>query len=167
MERIENTDKNRMKQVSFWFCGKVIVSNPKIISLTTPYRGRYSPKRALVEKRMSTTNDKSVVRVSSGSPHNHGSSIGILLIIMLLVVTLAASMYKGQSIYIFGYIMAIVYAISRVTRHGRPVQELGIKRGFVKDFRRVWYFFGIDAVLFQLLPPTLGIAFVFGQSMPC
>jgi len=116
---------------------------------------------------MSVTNDKGAERVSSGAddrePHNRGGLLGISLVIMLLVVTLVASLYKGQPIYIFGYIMAIVYAISRVTRHGRPVQELGIKRGFVRDFRRVWYFFGIDAVLFQLLPPTLGIAFVFGQ----
>jgi membrane protease YdiL (CAAX protease family) len=118
---------------------------------------------------MSVTNDKSAVRVSSDvigrepSPHNRSGFIGILLVITLLVVTIAASMVKGQPIYIFGYIMAIVYAVGRVTRHNRPVQELGIKHGFVKDFKRVWYYFGIDAILFQLLPPTLGIAYVLGQ----
>jgi membrane protease YdiL (CAAX protease family) len=100
--------------------------------------------------------------VGEPSPHARKAPIGLILIIALLLVTLAASMYKGQPIYIFGYIMTLVYAISRVTRHHRPLQELGVKTGFAKDFKRIWYYFGVDAVLFQLLPPTLGIAFVFG-----
>lgn len=96
------------------------------------------------------------------SPHDRNSLIGISSIIAILVITLAASLYKGQPIYIFGYIMAIIYVVGQVTRRNRPFQELGIKRGFAKDFKRIWYYFGIDALLFQLLPPTFGIAFVFG-----
>jgi membrane protease YdiL (CAAX protease family) len=85
-----------------------------------------------------------------------------MLVITLVLVTLIVSLYSGKDVYIFGYIMAIVYTLGRVTRHNRPLQELGVKRGFLKDFKRIWYYFGIDAVLFQLLPPTLGIALVFG-----
>jgi len=97
------------------------------------------------------------------SPRNRKTLTEISLVILLLVITLAASMYKGQPIYIFGYIMAIVYVIGRVTHKNRPFQELGLKRGFVKDFKKIWYYFGIDAILFQLLPPILGIAFVLGD----
>ena len=85
-----------------------------------------------------------------------------MLIITILLLTLVVSFFSGKDVYVFGYIMAIVYTLSRVTRHHRPLQELGIKRGFTKDFKQIWYYFGIDAVLFQLLPPTLGIALVFG-----
>jgi membrane protease YdiL (CAAX protease family) len=85
-----------------------------------------------------------------------------MLVITLILVTLAVSLYSGKDVYIFGYIMTIVYALSRVTRHHRPIQELGIKGGFVEDFRRIWFLFGIDAVIFQILPPTFGLALVFG-----
>jgi len=85
-----------------------------------------------------------------------------MLVITLLLLTLIVSLFSGKDVYIFGYIMTIIYALGRVTRHGRPLQELGVKRGFLKDFKRIWYYFGIDAVLFQLLPPTLGVALVFG-----
>ena len=96
------------------------------------------------------------------SPHDRTALIEITLVITILLLTLAASFYSGKPVYIFGYIVALIYALSRVTRHKRPLQELGVKSGFTKDFKRIWYYFGIDAVLFQLLPPTLGIAFAFG-----
>lgn len=97
------------------------------------------------------------------SPRNRNTLKEISLIIVILVLTLAASIYKGQPIYIFGYIMAIIYVLGSVTRKNRPFQELGLKSGFVKDFKKIWYYFGIDAILFQLLPPILGIAFVLGD----
>jgi membrane protease YdiL (CAAX protease family) len=84
--------------------------------------------------------------------------------VVILLVTIALGLYDGRrygSLYIFGYIIAIICALSW-PRHNRPWQELGLKRGFVADFKRVWYYFGIDALLFQVLPPTFGIAFVFG-----
>jgi membrane protease YdiL (CAAX protease family) len=58
--------------------------------------------------------------------------------------------------------LTIVYAIDGPLRRNRPWGDLGLKRGFGADFRRVWYYFGIYALLFQIRPPTLGIAFVFG-----
>jgi uncharacterized protein len=99
------------------------------------------------------------------SPHDRRALYQLLLVMAILLFTLAIGLYNGQKygqVYIFGYIIAIVFAISGPRRHNRPWSDLGLKRGFVKDFRRVWYYFGIDALLFQILPPTLGIAFVFG-----
>ena len=86
----------------------------------------------------------------------------LMLVITVLLLTLAYSMYSGKDVFIFGYIIAIVYLLHGVTRNHRPLDELGIKRDFRSDFKQIWYYFGIDAVLFQLLPPTLGIALMFG-----
>jgi membrane protease YdiL (CAAX protease family) len=88
-----------------------------------------------------------------------------MLVMAILLLTLAIGLFNGQKygqVYIFGYIVLIVYALSGPRQHRRPWSELGLKRGFVRDFRRVWYYFAIDALLFQILPPTLGIALVFG-----
>jgi len=86
-------------------------------------------------------------------------------VLVILLLTVALGLYDGRrygSLYIFGYITAVIYALHGSLRHNRPWQELGLKRGFVNDFKRVWYLFGIDALLFQVLPPTFGVAFVFG-----
>lgn len=85
-----------------------------------------------------------------------------MLVITVFLLTLAYSMYSGKDVFIFGYIIAIVYLLHGVTRSHQPLDELGIKRDFRSDFKQIWYYFGIDAVLFQLLPPTLGIALMFG-----
>ncbi len=82
--------------------------------------------------------------------------------IAILLLTLALSLYNGQDVFIFGYIIAIIFALRGPTKHHRAWSDFGLKRGFVRDFRRVWYYFGIDALLFQILPPTLGFAFLFG-----
>jgi len=58
--------------------------------------------------------------------------------------------------------MAIVYAVGLVTRKNRPLSELGLKRGFIKDFKKIWYFFAIDAIIFQPLPRMLLVAYLFG-----
>jgi membrane protease YdiL (CAAX protease family) len=87
------------------------------------------------------------------------------VVLGILLFTLALGLYDGKrygSLFVFGYIFAIVTAFHGPVRENRPWHELGLKHGFVEDFKRVWYFFGIDALLFQLLPPTLGVAFVFG-----
>lgn len=99
------------------------------------------------------------------SPHDRRALYQLLLVMAILLLTLALGLYDGQKygqVYIFGYIVAIIYALSGPRQHHRPWSELGLKRGFVNDFRRVWYYFGIDALLFQILPPTLGIALLFG-----
>jgi len=96
------------------------------------------------------------------SPHDRRTLNRLLLVLAILLITLAASLYKGQDIFIFGYIIAISYALRGPLRLHRPWKELGLKRGFLKDFKRIWYYFAIDAIIFQILPPTLGVAFVFG-----
>jgi membrane protease YdiL (CAAX protease family) len=96
------------------------------------------------------------------SPHDRKALYKLILVITILLLTLVLSMYSGKDVYIFGYIMVVVYALHGPVRHHRSWQELGLKHGFMKDLRRVWYYVGIDAFLFQILPPTLGIAFMFG-----
>jgi membrane protease YdiL (CAAX protease family) len=95
-------------------------------------------------------------------PHDRKTLYKLSLIITILLLTLALSMYSGKDIFIFGYIVVIVYVFYGIVHHHRSWQELGLKHGFMKDFRAVWYYFGIDAIVFQILPPTLGIALVFG-----
>jgi membrane protease YdiL (CAAX protease family) len=84
---------------------------------------------------------------------------------VILLFTVVLGHYDARRygpLYIFGYIIAITSALHGPVRHNRSWQELGLKRGFVGDFKRVWCYFGIDALLFQVLPPMLGIAYVFG-----
>ena len=98
------------------------------------------------------------------SPHDKRSLLAVAGLSALLVFTISIGLLipKYASLYIFGYIMAICYVIPGVTRKNRPWSELGIKRGFVTDFKKVWYYFAIDAILFQLIPPMLLAAYLFG-----
>jgi membrane protease YdiL (CAAX protease family) len=107
-------------------------------------------------------NQASVKPGREPSPHDRRALYELTLVMAILLLTLAVSMHSGQDVFIFGYIVTIVYALHGPVHHHRSWQDLGVKRGFVKDFRSVWYYFGIDALLFQVLPPTLGIASVFG-----
>ena len=100
----------------------------------------------------------------AASPHDRRARVELIGLLALLLVTLAASLLKGQDIFIFAYIMTVIYALRRPLRMGRPWRELGLKVGFVDDLRRVWYLSALDAVLLQMLPPTLGIAFLFGYG---
>ncbi len=88
----------------------------------------------------------------------------VLGLLALLIFTIGLGLFipKYADLFIFGYIMAIVYAVGLVTRKNRPLSELGLKRGFIKDFKKIWYFFVIDAIIFQLLPPMLLVAYLFG-----
>jgi len=114
---------------------------------------------------MSTSNPEAVRPKREPAPHNRKALYLLTLLIALMFFTLVLGLFDGQKygqLYIFAYIMTIVYAIDGPLRRNRPWSDLGFKRGFGQDFRRVWYYFGIDALLFQILPPTLGVAFVFG-----
>lgn len=83
-------------------------------------------------------------------------------VLSILLVTLAVSLLQGKDVFIFAYIMAVVVAVGGPRRHNRPWSDLGIKRGFLADLRKVWYLAGLDAIVFQLVAPTIGIAFVLG-----
>ena len=96
------------------------------------------------------------------TPHDRRTLYGILLVLGILVASIAVSILAHKPIYIFGYIAAIVYATNGPMWRNRPWRELGLKRGFTTDFRRVWYLVAIVAALFQLLPPSFGIAHLFG-----
>ena len=83
-------------------------------------------------------------------------------VLAILVVSLLLSLLSGKDIFIVGYIVAIMYAIRGPRRRNRPWRELGLKRGFMTDLRRVWYLVAIVAALFQVLPPNFGVAYVLG-----
>lgn len=98
------------------------------------------------------------------SPHDRKALYELTLLLALLLLTLAISLIKGQDVFIFAYIMTIIYAVGGPRRHNRPWGELGLKRGFIEDLRRVWPYSAIVAVLFQVLPPTLVVAHVLGYG---
>jgi membrane protease YdiL (CAAX protease family) len=97
------------------------------------------------------------------SPHGRRDLVELVVVVSLLVATIALSIVSGKSIYIFGYIMAIVSAIRGPMRKHRPWRDLGLKSGFVKDLKHVWYYVAAVALLFQVLPPTFGVAYLFGH----
>ena len=97
--------------------------------------------------------------MASETPSRRG--IAGLLALMLLTIALGLYDAKYAQLYVFAYIMTIAYSISRV-RRGGSWSDIGIKRGLVQDLRKVWYYFGLDAILFQLAPPTLAVAFLLG-----
>ena len=86
----------------------------------------------------------------------------LVALLALYLVTLAVSLAKGQDVFVFAYIMTVVVAVGGPRRHGRPWADIGVKRGFVDDLRRVWPLVALVAVVFQVLPPTIGIAFAAG-----
>lgn len=90
--------------------------------------------------------------------------VELLGLLALFLVTLAASLVKGQDIFVFAYIMTVVVAVGGPRRHGRPWAELGIKRGVAADLRRVWPLGAAVAVVFQLAPPTVVVAFATGYG---
>jgi membrane protease YdiL (CAAX protease family) len=87
--------------------------------------------------------------------------IGLLA---LFLITLAVSLPKGQDVFVFAYIMTVVVAVGGPRRHGRPWTDIGVKGGFFEDLRRVWPLSALVAIVFQVLPPTVGIAFVAGYG---
>lgn len=98
------------------------------------------------------------------TPHDRRARAELIGLLGLLLVTLAASLVKGQDIFIFAYIMLLSYAIRRPLRLGRPWIELGVKSGFMQDLKRVWYLSALEAFVLQVLPPALGVALVLGYG---
>jgi membrane protease YdiL (CAAX protease family) len=98
----------------------------------------------------------------AASPHDRRARLELIGLLALLLITLAASLLKGQDIFVFSYIMTVIYAVRRPLRMGRPWSELGIKPGFVDDLKRVLYLSALVAVILPFLP--LGVAFLFGYG---
>jgi membrane protease YdiL (CAAX protease family) len=87
--------------------------------------------------------------------------IGLLA---LFLITLAVSLAKGQDVYVFAYIMVVVVAVGGPRRRGRPWTDLGVKGGFFEDLRRVWPLSALVAIVFQVLPPMVGVALLAGYG---
>ena len=94
----------------------------------------------------------------------HRAQNELIGLLALYLVTLAVSMARGQDVFVFAYIMTVVVAVGGPRRHGRPWTDIGVKGGFLEDLRRVWPLAALVAIVFQVLPPTLGIAFVAGHE---
>jgi membrane protease YdiL (CAAX protease family) len=98
-------------------------------------------------------------------PHDRRALNRLLLVLVILLICDAVGLYNGQkygSLYIFGYIMAIVVGFGGLVSGKRPWSEAGIKRGFVSDFKRVLPLFAIVALILQILPPPLGVSYALG-----
>ena len=98
-------------------------------------------------------------------PHDRRALNRLILVLAILLVCDALGLYNGRmygSLYIFGYIMAIVVGFGGLLSGKRPWIEAGIKRGFVNDLRKVLLLFAIVALVFQILSPVLGISYLFG-----
>ena len=90
--------------------------------------------------------------------------VELVALLTLYLITLAVSFVKGQDIFVFAYIMTVVVAVGGPRRHGRPWAELGLKSGFLADLHRIWPLAALVAVVFQVVPPTVGIAYVTGHG---
>jgi membrane protease YdiL (CAAX protease family) len=97
------------------------------------------------------------------SPHDRKAKRNLILVLIAFVLSVVASFYK-DGLYIMGYIVVIVYSTHGIGRRKRSLAEIGIKRDFGKDMRKVWYYSVVDAVVFQVLPPMILVAFAFGYG---
>ena len=98
-------------------------------------------------------------------PHDRRALNRLLVVLAILLVCDAVGLYDGEkygSLYIFGYVMAIVVGFGGLISGRRPWSEAGIKRGFVGDFRRALPLFAIVALVLQILPPPLGVSYALG-----
>jgi membrane protease YdiL (CAAX protease family) len=97
------------------------------------------------------------------TPHDRKAKRNLILVLIAFVLSIIASFYK-DGLYIMGYIIIIVYSTHGIGRHKRTWAELGAKRGFGKDMKKVWYYSVVDALVFQVLPPMILVAFAFGYG---
>jgi membrane protease YdiL (CAAX protease family) len=88
----------------------------------------------------------------------------LVALLALFLITLAVSLAKGQDVFVFAYIMTVVVALGGSRRHGRPWTAIGVKGGFFYDLRRVWPLSALVAIVFQVLPPMVGIAYLAGYG---
>ena len=96
--------------------------------------------------------------------HDRSDLRGVLTVIAILVFTIIVSLLvkKQKDLFVVGYIVAIVTVTTGPRRISRTWSEIGIRPGFFKDLRKVWYLAAIVVLLFQLLPPEFGVAHLFG-----
>jgi len=98
-------------------------------------------------------------------PHDRRALNRLILVLVILLVCDAFGFYNGEkygSLYIFGYIIAIVVGFGGLISGRRPWSEVGIKRGFASDLKRVLPLFAVVALILQILPPPLGVSYALG-----
>jgi membrane protease YdiL (CAAX protease family) len=98
-------------------------------------------------------------------PHDRRALNRLIPVLVILLACDAVGLYDGQkygSLYIFGYIIAIVVGFGGLISGRRPWSEVGIKHGFASDFKSVLPLFAVVALVLQILPPPLGVAYAFG-----
>ena len=161
--QIKSEVNERRKGVHFCEnCGASVIKS----SGHCPKCGKLLERGTMPSYQSKPQNQEMVVTTGGreSSPHDRRAMLSVLGLLALLVFTIGLGVFvpKYSSLYIFGYIMIISYAVSGPLRKNRQWSDLGIKRGFVKDFKKVWYYFAIDAIVFQLVPPVLGVAYLFG-----
>jgi membrane protease YdiL (CAAX protease family) len=83
-------------------------------------------------------------------------------LLVLFLLTLAVSFANGKDVFVFAYIMTVVVAFGGPRRHHRTWAEIGMKGDFLGDLWRVWPLAGLVAVVFQILPPMVGLAYLTG-----
>jgi membrane protease YdiL (CAAX protease family) len=85
-------------------------------------------------------------------------------LLALFLITLAVSLAKGQDVFVFAYIMTVVVAVGGPRRHGGRWADIGVKGDLLRDLQRVWPLAALVAVVFQVLPPSLGLAYAAGHG---
>jgi uncharacterized protein len=123
----------------------------------------HSPR---TEASSSQTAREHVASGSEDGPGHRNERRGILIVLGILVLTILVSLLvkKDKSLYILGYIAAIVYVMRGPRRNNRPWSEVGIKapQSFLEDLRNVWYLALIVIFIFQFLAPEMGVAHLLG-----
>jgi membrane protease YdiL (CAAX protease family) len=103
---------------------------------------------------------------SGNGPGRSGELRGPLIVLGILVLTILVSLLvkKDKSLYLLGYIVAIVYVMRGPRRNSRPWSEVGIKppRSFFQDLKKIWYLVLIVVFIFQFLAPEMGVAHLLG-----
>ena len=105
-------------------------------------------------------------RVRESTPHDRKALLGVLIVLGVLVLTMVLSLpsHKDKSLFVIGYVVAIVYTFSGPMRHGRPWSEAGLKWGFLEDLGKVWYLAG-GVLLVQFVPLAIAEAFGFYPAL--
>ncbi len=105
-------------------------------------------------------------RVREATPHDRKALRGVLIVLGVLVLTMILSLpsHKDRSLFVMGYVVAIVYTLRGPLRHSRPWSEAGLKWGFREDLGKVWYLAG-GVLLVQFIPLAIAKAAGFYPAL--
>ena len=98
-------------------------------------------------------------------PHDRRALNRLIFVLVILIVCEGIGLYNGEkygSLYVFGYIIAMVVGLGGLLSGKRPWIEAGIKHGFLLDLKKVLPLFVLVAFVLQILSPVLGVSYLFG-----